>query len=86
VPESTWKVAEVPLNFTAVAPVKFVPVIVTLMPTAPLVGKKLVIVGVKLTVKLVALVAVPAEVVTAIGPVVAPAGTVAVILTDVLTV
>jgi hypothetical protein len=34
-----------PLNVTAVAPVKFVPLIVTLAPTGPLVGVKLVIVG-----------------------------------------
>ena len=40
------EVAAVPLNLTAVAPVKFVPVIVTLVPTVPLVGLKLVIVGV----------------------------------------
>src|SRR3989442_15758128 len=34
-----------PLNATAVAPLKFVPLIVTLVPTAPLVGAKPVIVG-----------------------------------------
>ena len=34
-----------PLNITTVAPVKFVPLIVTLVPTGPLVGVKLVIVG-----------------------------------------
>ena len=34
-----------PLNLTAVAPVKFVPVIVTLVPVGPLVGVKLVMVG-----------------------------------------
>ena len=39
------EVAAVPLNFTAVAPVRFVPVIVTLVPTGPLVGLKLVIEG-----------------------------------------
>jgi hypothetical protein len=33
------------LNFTLVAPVKFVPVIDTLLPTAPLDGEKLEIVG-----------------------------------------
>ena len=72
------KPAAVPLNLTADAPVKFVPLIVTLVPTGPLVGVKLVIVGaLALTVKLVALVAVPAGVVTLTGPVVAPAGTVA---------
>ena len=70
-------VALTPLNLTAVAPVKFVPLIVTLVPTGPLVGVKLVIVGGLTTVKLLALVAVPPGVVTLIGPVVAPAGTVA---------
>jgi hypothetical protein len=64
-----------PLNVTAVAPVKFAPVIVTLAPSAPLVGVKLAIVGA--IVKGVALVAVPAGVVTLSGPVVAPAGAVA---------
>ena len=72
------KVAAVPLKATAVAPVKFVPLIVTLVPTGPLAGVKLVIVGaVDDTVKLVALVAAPPGVVTLSGPVVAPVGTVA---------
>ena len=76
--EVTVKPAAVPLNATAVAPVKFVPLIVTLVPVDPLVGVKLVIVGaLALTVKLAALVAVPADVVTLSGPVVAPDGTVA---------
>jgi hypothetical protein len=75
----TVNVAAVPLSLTDVVPVRFVPLIVTLVPTAPLAGVKLVIVGVKFTVKLVALVAIPAEVVTVIGPVVAPEGTVALI-------
>ena len=76
--EVTVKAAVVPLNVTAVAPVKFVPLIVTLVPTGPLAGAKLVIVGaLALTVKLVELVAVPPGVVTLTGPVVAPAGTVA---------
>jgi len=72
-------VALTPLNVIAVAPVKFVPLIVTLVPTGPLVGEKLVIVGaeVELTVKLFVLVAVPPGVVTLNGPVVAPVGTVA---------
>ncbi len=52
---------------------------VTLIPTAPLVGEMLVIVGGEPTVKPVALVAVPESVVTLIGPVVAPDGTLAVI-------
>jgi hypothetical protein len=68
-------VALVPLNFTAVAPVKFVPLIVTTVPAAPLVGVKLVIAGV--AVKLLVLVPVPSEVVTLTGPDVAEAGTVA---------
>ena len=72
------KPALVPLNVTPVAPVKFVPLIVTLAPTAPLVGVKLVIVGpLADTVKVLALVAVPAGVVTLTSPVVAPVGTVA---------
>ena len=69
-------VALTPLNVTALAPVKFVPLIVTLVPAGPLVGVKLVIVGGLTTVKLLALVAVPPGVVTLSGPVVAPAGTV----------
>ena len=69
-----------PLNFTAVAPVKLAPVIITFVPTGPLVGEKLVIEGAgTVTVKLVELVPVPFAVVTLIGPVVAPVGTVAVI-------
>ena len=39
------KLALVSLNRTAVAPVKFVPLTVTLVPTGPLVGVKLVIAG-----------------------------------------
>jgi hypothetical protein len=41
----THHVAGFPLNFTDVAPLKFVPVIVTSLATGPLVGVKLVIVG-----------------------------------------
>ena len=66
-----------PLNRTAVAPLKFVPLIVTLVPTSPLVGVKLVIVGGDSTVNALELVAVPPGVVTLIDPVVAFAGTVA---------
>jgi hypothetical protein len=78
----TVKVAETPLKRTAVAPVKFVPLIWTEVPTGPLVGLNDVIVGapVVVTVKFVELVAVPLGVVTRIGPVVAPVGTVTVIL------
>ena len=70
------KPALVPLNRTTVAPVKFVPLMVTPVPTGPLAGPKLVIVGAGTTVKLLALVAVPPAVVTLSVPVVAPAGTV----------
>ena len=81
VAEFTVNVAVVPLNFTEVVvkpvPLKLVPVIVTVVPTTPEVGAKLAIVGGFTTVKLPALVAVPAEVVTLTEPFVAPAGTVA---------
>ena len=54
--------------------------IVTAVPAPPLVGLKLVIVGVgPAIVKLVVLVAVPLGVVTVIGPLAAPAGTVVLI-------
>jgi len=77
----TEKVAVVPLNFTAVAPVKFVPVIVTLAPTNPLVGEKLVIVGAgTVSEKLLAETAVPCGVTMEIFPVTAPLGTTAVTL------
>ena len=72
-------VALLPWTVTVVAPVKLVPVITTLVPTGPPAGLKLVIVGEPMTVKLLALVAVPPGVVTAMGPVVAPEGTVTVI-------
>jgi hypothetical protein len=69
-------VAPTPPNRTAVAPVKLVPVIVTTVPARPLVGVNDVIVGATpVTVKFVALVAVPPGVVTVIRPVVAPDGT-----------
>ena len=84
--ESTLKVPEeVPLNLTALVPVKFEPLIVTLIPTGPLVGEKPLMTGGKFTVKSVALVAVPAPVVTVNFPAVAPEGTVAVILLAELT-
>src|SRR2546422_202810 len=87
VSEVTVKLAFTPLNVTAVAPVKFVPLSVTLVPTGPLVGVKLVIVGgLAVTVKLLALVAVPPGVVTLSGPVVAPLGTVAAIEVEEVTV
>jgi len=55
VAEATVKGAALtPLNVTAVAPVKFVPVIVTMVPSGPLVGVRLVIVGGITTVTLTA--------------------------------
>jgi hypothetical protein len=75
----TVNVAGVPLNETAVAPVKFVPVIVTPVPPTPLGGAKEAIAGV--TVKRVVIVKGPLPgVVTLMGPVLAPAGTVVVIV------
>jgi hypothetical protein len=82
--ELTVKLALVPLNLTDVAPVSPVPLITTLIPTGPLVGLKLSIVGT--TVKVPALVAVPPPVITEIFPVAASTGTVAVIWVDELTV
>src|SRR5438552_9855633 len=82
VSEFTAKEAAAPLNATAVAPVKCEPLIVTPARTVPLAGLNELIVGAEgatVTVKLVALVAVPPGVVTLIAPVVAPLGTVAVI-------
>ncbi len=69
--------AVVPLNLTvllAAVVLKFVPVIVTVVPTGPLVGVKLVTVGGE-TVKVPLLVPVKAPTVTEIFPVVAPLGT-----------
>jgi hypothetical protein len=68
-------VAATLLNFTAVAISKPEPEIVTTVPAAPLVGENSPMPG--KTVKLVALVAAPAGPFTLIGPVIAPAGTVA---------
>ena len=78
---ATLKLADVPLNRTLVAPVKWLPLMVTEVPTTPLDGEKLLIVGADppVTVKFDALVAVPDGVVTVILPVVAPVGTLAVI-------
>jgi hypothetical protein len=79
VAEVTLNVALTPLNVMAIAPVKFAPVIVTSVPTGPLVGVKVEMVGAARTVNAAALVAVPPGVVTFMVPLVAPAGTVAVI-------
>jgi hypothetical protein len=68
---------DVPLNLTAVAPPKRIPVIVTAVPTGPFRGEKFVMLGAPLlvTVKLL-VVAVPSGVVRTMCPVVAPEGTV----------
>jgi mannitol/fructose-specific phosphotransferase system IIA component len=70
-------VAAVPLNVTVLAPrvaPKLVPVIVTAVPTGPLVGARLVSVGAVVTVYVSALLARPPTVTTTL-PVVAPVGT-----------
>jgi hypothetical protein len=75
-------VAATPLKVTAVAPVRFVPVIVTIVPTGPKVGVNEVMVGAPaavVTLKPWELQSVPPGVVTQIFPLVAPVGTVAVI-------
>src|SRR5262249_31310147 len=69
--------AVVPLKVTVLAPLvapKLVPVIVTAAPTAPLVGLRVVIVGVGSTVNDVPALGTPPTVTTTL-PVVAPAGT-----------
>src|SRR5438270_13534363 len=71
---------------TPVAPVKPVPVSVTLVPVGPLVGANEEISGAEFTRKLVALVPVPAAFVTVIFPLVAPVGTVALICVSEFTV
>src|SRR5207247_394054 len=61
----TVKLAAVPLKRTAVAPVKLVPVMVTEVPTGPLVGvNELIVGGAVVAVKLVAVTAVPPAVAT----------------------
>jgi hypothetical protein len=74
-------VAFVRLNLTAVVPTKFEPLIVTDVPTGPLVGEKFVMVGPheEPTTKSLALWPDPSGVVTFTLPVVAPEGTFAVI-------
>ena len=87
--ESTVKTATTFLRVTEVVPVKFVPVMVTVVPTGPLVGKKPEIVGAGaavVTVNVPALVAVPPGVVTLHFPLDAPAGTLVVIFVAELTV
>src|SRR6266480_3574502 len=76
-------VAAVPLNVTVLVPwdaPKFVPVMVTCVPTAPEVADKFVILGVGTTVKFTPLLPTPPAAVTTTFPLVAPLGTVAVML------
>src|SRR6266550_5336258 len=76
VSEFTVKVAFTPWKVTFVVCLRLTPVIVTAVPTAPLVGEKLVICG--MTRNILLLFSFPPEVVTVTIPVVAPLGTVAV--------
>ncbi|MBZ5544248.1 MAG: hypothetical protein LAO07_11310 [Acidobacteriia bacterium] len=64
VSEFTVNCAGVPLKATLVAPVNPAPLIVTLVPTVPLVGENVLMLGGTVTVKLLELVAVPLGVVT----------------------
>src|SRR5437016_9382182 len=86
VPETTVKVAVVPLKATAIAPVKPLPVTVTTVPARPLTGLKPVIAGAGAgagagaaagaeTVKGMGRLPIPPGLVTVISPVVAPVGT-----------
>jgi hypothetical protein len=85
--ESTVYCAEMPLNRTADAPDRFAPEIATLVPAQPLLGSSDVMLGAAEpdTTKSSALVAVPLGLVTVIRPVVAFAGTIAVICVGELT-
>ena len=71
--------ATVPLKRTCVVPVRSVPVMTTTVPTGPVMGAKLVMVGGVPTVNGVAEVVVPPGVVTLIEPVVTPRGALTVI-------
>jgi hypothetical protein len=86
--DTTVKVAAALPSLTEVAPAKFVPVMTTVAPLWAWVGENDEIVGRPgfVTVKFCVLVAVPSEFVTAIFPVVALPGTVAVIFVPEFTV
>jgi hypothetical protein len=80
VSETTVKSASVPLKRTTVAPLRRLPPICTVAPTAPLDGLTAVTdADAAVTLKLAELVAVPFGVTSVIGPVVAPSGTCVVI-------
>jgi hypothetical protein len=78
--DDEFTLANIPLNVTEGAVLKFVPVRVTIAPSEPLDGLNPVKVGVAKTTKLAVLTMVTPLTVTEIFPDVAPAGTVAVIL------
>jgi hypothetical protein len=67
--------ASVPLNLTLVTAVKLLPVMLTLVPTGPVPGVKLLTVGAGITVNELPLLAEPAGLVTLTNPVVAVFGT-----------
>jgi len=75
--DRTVKLAPAPLKVTAVAPLRFEPLMLTVVPAGPFAGLKLPIAGGAATANTPELCAVPPAVVTLRGPVVAPAGTVA---------
>jgi hypothetical protein len=75
----TTKEADLPLNAIEEIPLKLAPVIMTVVPAAPLIGEKRVMEGVGVTAKTSADVAIPPAVVILILPLVAPVGTMAVI-------
>ena len=79
VAEFTVNVAAVPLKLTAVAPVRLVPVMTTVVPTVPLVGFRLPRVGAGTAMVNSRPLLVPPGVATVTLPLAAPAGTVAVI-------
>jgi len=79
VAERMENVALAPLNCTAVTPLKFVPTINTVVPTVPVVGENEERVALAVTEKSAVLVAVPPGALTLTFPVLAPAGTVALI-------
>ena len=72
---ATVKVAVLPPRVTPVAPVKLLPLMVTVAPCAPLAGVKLEIAGGNTTAKLAVDVTPPIEFTTPMGPDAAPAGT-----------
>jgi len=85
-PETTVKVAGVPLKLTAVVLLRLLPLKVTTVPATPEAGLRLPRVGGKITVKEVPLVPVPTRLVTLMVPEGVPVATVAVIRVSELTV